>query len=48
MNLKLYLMLSLALQTVVVTGVAQPKNMNNSTNSTELATFGGGCYWCIR
>jgi len=46
MNLKLYLILLLALLTGAVTGVAQPKNMNNSTNSTELATFGGGCYWC--
>ena len=27
-------------------GLAQTKNMNNSTNHTELATLGGGCFWC--
>ena len=27
--------------------VAQTKTpMNNATNKTALATFGGGCYWC--
>jgi peptide-methionine (S)-S-oxide reductase len=25
---------------------AQPKDMNGSTNHTELATLGGGCFWC--
>ena len=26
---------------------AQPKSpMNDSTNKTSIATFGGGCYWC--
>ena len=25
---------------------AQTKNMNGSTNQTETATLGGGCFWC--
>jgi peptide-methionine (S)-S-oxide reductase len=27
-------------------GLAQTKNMNNSTNHLETATLGGGCFWC--
>jgi len=27
-------------------GIGQTKVMNNSTNATELATLGGGCFWC--
>ena len=27
-------------------GPAQTKNMNDSTNHLEVATLGGGCFWC--
>jgi peptide-methionine (S)-S-oxide reductase len=27
-------------------GIAQTKTMNGSTNQTEMATLGGGCFWC--
>ena len=30
----------------VLAGVAQTKNMNDSTNRLESATLGGGCFWC--
>jgi peptide-methionine (S)-S-oxide reductase len=29
-----------------LTGPAQTKNMNDSTNHLEAATLGGGCFWC--
>ncbi len=31
-----------------LTGVAQTKNMNDSTNHLETATLGGGCFWCTQ
>ena len=29
-----------------MTGLTQTKNMNDSTNHLEVATLGGGCFWC--
>jgi peptide-methionine (S)-S-oxide reductase len=29
-----------------VSGLAQTKNMNDTTNHLEVATLGGGCFWC--
>ena len=41
--------LSLSLGLLLVgasAGTAQTKDMNGSTNHTEIATLGGGCFWC--
>jgi peptide-methionine (S)-S-oxide reductase len=29
-----------------IAGLTQTKDMSNSTNHTEVATLGGGCFWC--
>src|SRR6266478_1043444 len=45
MNRKPYLLCALLLGSAVVSS-AEPKVMNNTTNQTEIATIGGGCFWC--
>ncbi len=46
MNSKICLAVTLSLLiSALSTAIAQTQNMN-STNKTETATFGGGCYWC--
>jgi peptide-methionine (S)-S-oxide reductase len=42
---RVLLLLGLAL-ICVSAGTAQTKIMNGSTNHTEIATLGGGCFWC--
>ena len=40
-------LLSVGLLLVIASaGTAQTKAMNSSTNHTEIATLGGGCFWC--
>jgi peptide-methionine (S)-S-oxide reductase len=42
-----FILLAAALLGITGTaGGATSTNMSNSTNKTELATLGGGCFWC--
>ena len=45
MNLRKRLFFSLGLM-VCAAASAQTKTVNPSTNHTEFATLGGGCFWC--
>src|SRR6476660_7113045 len=46
MNRKIFQLATLYLLIgTLSTALAQTQNMN-STNKTDTATFGGGCYWC--
>ena len=45
MALKSYVF-TLALATALTPLLAQDKPMNSSSNHTDTAVFGGGCYWC--
>jgi peptide-methionine (S)-S-oxide reductase len=47
MNWTLRILLAFGLLSACsLTGLAQTKVMNSSTNNTETATLGGGCFWC--
>src|SRR5947208_3427953 len=45
MKQAIYLLLSLATLTVRAADATKP--MTTETNKTELATLGGGCFWCL-
>jgi peptide-methionine (S)-S-oxide reductase len=46
MNLVRYLSTLGLLLISASAGTAQMKNMNGTANNTEIATLGGGCFWC--
>ena len=46
MNAHTRIVTRLAALLVASSTFAQPTNMNATTNSMELATLGGGCFWC--
>ena len=39
--------LLLAVSTLNFSVLAQPTNIMNPTNKTEIADLGGGCFWCM-
>ena len=46
-NLKLAtLIVAVAAMVVTVARAAETKPMNSTSNTTEFATLGGGCFWC--
>jgi peptide-methionine (S)-S-oxide reductase len=45
MNLPIYLLL--AVGALNSAALAQPAQSMNTTNTTETATLGGGCFWCM-
>jgi peptide-methionine (S)-S-oxide reductase len=45
--MKQFFWILLAAGTIQLTAFAQSTNAMNITNQTELATVGGGCFWCV-